>query len=305
VKVAVTGATGTIGREVVRALHERGDTPVALSRDPDRARKVLGDDVEAHAWREPKSEPAPGEAFSDADAVIHLLGEDVAQRWTDDAKGEIRDSRVLGTRNLVGALRDSGGPRLHTLVSQSATGWYGARGDEPVDESEPAADDFLAHVVRDWEAEAAKADDEAGLRVAVARTGVVLSPDGGALEKMMPFFKMGIGGPVAGGKQYVPWVHLDDVVGALLFLLDDERATGPANVTAPRPATNKELSKALGRAIHRPAVLPVPGLAVKTLYGEMASIVTTGARVVPKRLEELGYEFHHPDLDEALRSATA
>jgi uncharacterized protein (TIGR01777 family) len=304
-KVIVTGATGTIGRAIVAALLERGDDPVALSRDPDRARELLGDDVDAHAWADPKSEPAPAAAVRDADAVIHLLGEPVAQRWSDDAKREIRDSRVLGTRNLVATLRDSGGPRLRALVSQSATGWYGARGDEPVDESEPAAGDFLAEVVRDWEAEAVKADAEAGVRVVCARTGVVLAPDGGALDKMLPFFKAGVGGPVAGGRQYVPWVHLDDVVGALLFCLDEERASGPVNVTAPRPATNKELSKSLGRALHRPAFAPVPGFAVKVLYGEMASIVTTGARVVPRKLEELGYEFRRPDLDEAIQAATA
>jgi uncharacterized protein (TIGR01777 family) len=303
-KVVVTGATGTIGRAVVAALLERGDDPIALSRDPDRARELLGDDVDAHAWADPKSEPAPAAAVRDADAVIHLLGEPVAQRWSDDAKREIRDSRVLGTRNLVAALRDSGGPRLRALVSQSATGWYGARGDEPVDESEPAAGDFLAEVVRDWEAEAVKADTEAGVRVVCARTGVVLAPDGGALEKMLPFFKAGVGGPVAGGRQYVPWVHLDDVVGALLFCLDEERASGPVNVTAPQPATNKELSKSLGRALHRPAFAPVPGFAVKVLYGEMASIVTTGARAVPGKLEELGYEFRRPDLDEAIQAAT-
>jgi uncharacterized protein len=301
--VAVTGATGTIGRAVVKELLARGDDVIALSRDPDRARDALGD-VEAHAWSDPKSEPAPAEALREADGVIHLLGEPIAQRWSDDAKREIRDSRVLGTRNLVATLRDTGA-RLKTLVSQSATGWYGARGDEPLDESAPAADDFLAEVVRDWEAEAVKADEEAGLRVVCTRTGVVLSPDGGALEKMLPFFKMGIGGPVAGGKQYVPWVHLDDVVGALLFSLDEEEASGPVNVTAPRPATNKQLSKSLGRAINRPAIAPVPGFAVKLLYGQMASIVTTGARVVPKRLEDLGYEFRHADLDEAMRSATA
>ena len=294
-KVAVTGATGMIGRAVVAELKGRGDEVIALSRDPDRAREVLGDDVEAHAWREPKSEPAPADALRGADAVVHLLGEPVAQRWSESAKREIRDSRVLGTRNLVASLGDV------PLISQSATGWYGARGDEPVDESAPAADDFLADVVRDWEAEAAKAPG----RVVCARTGVVLSPEGGALEKMLPFFKAGVGGPVAGGKQYVPWIHLDDVVGALLFCLDDERASGPVNVTAPEPATNKELSKSLGRALHRPAFAPVPGFAVKVLYGQMAMIVTTGARVVPTRLEKLGYEFRRPDLDEAMRAATA
>jgi uncharacterized protein (TIGR01777 family) len=302
--VAVTGATGTIGRAVVSALLGRGDDVIVLTRDPDRAVSVLGDQVEAFAWRDPKSEPAPPEALREAEAVIHLLGEPVAQRWSGSAKQEIRDSRVLGTRNLVETLRGTGA-RLQTLVSQSATGWYGAHGSEPLDESAPAGDDFLARVVREWEAEASKADEEAGMRVVLARTGVVLSSEGGALEKMLPPFKMGVGGPVAGGKQYVPWVHLDDVVGGLLFALDEEELEGPVNLTAPRPATNKELSKALGRALGRPAVAPVPGLAVKALYGEMASIVTTGARVMPKKLEDAGYAFRHPDLDEALRAALA
>jgi uncharacterized protein (TIGR01777 family) len=304
VKVAVTGATGTIGRAVVEQLRARGDEPVALSRDPDRARDLLGDDVEAHAWRDPKAEPAPAEALRDAEGVIHLLGEEVSQRWSDEAKREIRDSRVLGTRNLVATLKETG-PRLGTLVSQSASGFYGARGDEPLDESASGGDDFLANVVEAWEAEARKAEDEAGVRVALCRTGVVLSPGGGALAKMMPFFKAGVGGPVAGGRQYVPWIHLDDAAGAMVFALHNEAASGPLNVVAPEGATNKEFSKALGRAINRPALAPVPGFAVKALYGEMATIVTTGAHLVPRRLEELGYEFEHPGLDEAMRSATA
>jgi uncharacterized protein len=302
--VAVTGATGTIGRAVVQALLDRDDDVIVLSRDPQRAVSILGDDVDAFEWRDPKSEPAPADALSDAEAVIHLLGEPVAQRWSDSAKREIRDSRVLGTRNLVAALKGTGA-RMQTLVSQSATGWYGPHGNEALDESAPAGGDFLAGVVNDWEAEARRADHEAGLRVVLARTGVVLSQEGGALEKMLPFFKAGVGGPVAGGKQYVPWVHLDDVVGALLFALDEDELEGPVNVTAPRPATNKELSKALGRVLGRPAFAPVPGFAVKTLYGQMASIVTTGARVVPKKLEEAGYAFRHPELDEALRAAVS
>jgi uncharacterized protein (TIGR01777 family) len=299
VKVAVTGATGTIGRAVVGALRERGDEPVALSRDADRAREALGADVEVHEWRDPKSEPAPAAAFTEAAGVIHLLGEPIAQRWTDSAKREIEDSRVLGTRNLVAGLRDAG-PRLRVLVSQSAVGFYGPHGDEVVDETTPAGSDFLAGVGVAWEAEARAGADELGLRVALARTGVVLSEAGGALEKMLTPFKLGVGGPVAGGGQYVPWVHLDDVVGGLLFALDTEAASGPVNLTAPAPVTNRELSRALGRALHRPAVMPVPGFAIKLLYGEMASVVTTGARAEPKRLRELGYEFRHPDLDEAL-----
>jgi uncharacterized protein len=298
-KVAVTGATGTIGSAVVGALRDRGDSVVALSRDPSRAREVLGDGVEVVEWRDPKSEPAPAEAFAEAGGVINLLGEQIAQRWSDEAKREIRESRVLGTRNLVAGLRGAG-PRLQVLVSQSAIGYYGPHGDEVVDEATPAGDDFLARVVVDWEAEARAAEEDLGLRVVLARTGVVLSESGGALAKMMTPFKLGVGGPVAGGGQYMPWVHLDDVAGALLFALDTHAASGALNVTAPSPATNEEVSKALGRALHRPAIMPVPGFAIKLLYGEMATIVTTGARVEPKRLRELGYEFRQPDLDEAL-----
>ena len=303
-KVTVTGATGAIGRSVVGALLARGDEVTALSRDAATARAALGESARALEWRNPKDEPPPPEALAGQDAVVHLLGEPVAQRWSDNAKREIRDSRVLSTRNLVAALGEVAATgRPDTLVSQSATGWYGPRGDEPVDESGTPADDFLARVCVEWEAEARRAGD-LGMRVAVTRTGVVLSEDGGALEKMLPPFKLGVGGPVAGGRQYVPWIHTDDVVGGLLFCLDTQGASGPLNLTAPSPVTNTELSKTLGRVLHRPAVAPVPGLAVKALYGEMATIVTTGVRAVPRRLEVLGYEFRQPDLEQALRAAT-
>jgi uncharacterized protein len=305
--VAVTGATGVIGTALVRALLDREEDVVALTRDPDRARARLGGEVDARRWADPKSEPPPASAFDGVDAVVHLLGEPVAQRWTDDAKREIRESRVLGTRNLVDAL-EAAEPRPRVLVSQSASGWYGARGDEPVDESAAAAadsdpDDFLSQVVVEWEAEARRAE-ELGLRVVLTRTGVVLSEGGGALEKMLPPFRLGVGGPVAGGRQYVPWVHVDDVVGAILFSLDTDAASGPVNVSAPEPVTNRELSKTLGRVLGRPAFMPVPGLAVGVLYGQMASIVTTGVRMVPRRLGELGYEWRRPDLEDALRAAT-
>jgi uncharacterized protein len=301
-RVAVTGATGTIGRALVSALRERGDDVTALSRDDRRAKEILG--VNSEEWKDPKSEPAPADALRGRDAVVHLLGEQIAQRWSDEAKREIRDSRVLSTRNLVDGLAElPEGERPRVLVSQSGVGWYGHRGDERLDESAPAGDDFLAQLSVDWEAEARRAE-ELGVRVVVNRTGMVLSETGGALEKMLPFFKAGVGGPVAGGRQYVPWVHLDDVVGAILFELDTEAVSGPANLTAPEPATNRELSKALGRALRRPAVAPVPALAVKALYGKMAEIVTTGQRAIPARLTELGYRFHQPDLEEALRDAT-
>lgn len=301
-RVTVTGATGTIGAALVRELVARGDDVTALSRDAQRASASLG--VAAETWTRPKAEPPPADSLRGRDGVVHLLGETIAQRWSDEVKREVRDSRILPTRNLVSAIAAlPGSERPKVLVSQSATGWYGHRGDERLDEDAPAGEDFLAVLTRDWEAEAAKAE-ELGVRVVLTRTGVVLSESGGALEKMLPFFKLGIGGPVAGGRQYTPWVHLDDVVGALLLALGDPRARGPVNVTAPQPVTNKELSRALGRVLKRPAFAPVPALAVKTLYGEMAEIVTTGQRAVPVRLGELGYNFRRPDLEDALRDAT-
>jgi uncharacterized protein len=303
-KLAVTGATGVIGQALVRELAGRGDEVTALSRDADRARERLDAPVEAFEWREPKAERTPAKALEGRDAVIHLLGEPVAQRWSDEARREIRDSRVLATKNLVAALRELPEDRRPgVLVSQSASGHYGPRGDERVDESQPAGDDFLARVTAEWEA-AAREAEELGMRVATARTGVVLSPSGGALEKMLPPFKLGVGGPVAGGRQYVPWVHLDDEAGALAFAAGSGEASGPLNLSAPEPVTNKELSKTLGGVLRRPAAAPVPALAVKLLYGEMATIVTTGVRMVPARLLELGYRFRRPDLEDALRDAT-
>jgi uncharacterized protein (TIGR01777 family) len=298
VRVAVTGATGTAGRALVGALLGRGDSVVALSRDASRARSVLGAGVEAFSWPAPQDELPPTAALEGVDGVVHLLGEPIAQRWTDSARREIRDSRVLSTRNLVGALAELSS-RPGVLVSQSASGYYGPRGDELVDESGEPGEDFLAEVCVAWEAEA-RAAEELDMRVALTRTGVVLASDGGALEKMLPFFKLGVGGPVAGGKQYVPWIHLDDMVGALIFCLDNDGAGGPVNVSAAEPVTNAELSKTLGRVLHRPAFAPVPALAVKALYGQMATVVTEGARMVPRRLEELGYEFKRPELEAAL-----
>jgi len=228
----------------------------------------------------------------------------VAQRWSDAAKQAIRDSRVLATRMLVSGLGGLGdAERPVTLVSQSATGFYGPRDGEPLDEQAPAGSDFLANVVVAWEHEA----DQAAplMRVVRTRTGVVLSPDGGALAKMLPFFRLGLGGPIGGGGQYVAWVHLDDVVGALLFCLDQGDARGPVNLTAPVPVTNAELSRALGHALGRPAILPVPAFALRLLYGEMSQMVTTGQRVIPERLRELGYRFAHPEITEALEDVLA
>ena len=279
-RVTVTGATGLIGRRLVAALQERGTHVSVLSRDAERARAALGE-VEAFSW-DPLADPAPAEALHGRDAVIHLAGEPVAQRWSETAKRAIRESRVLGTRNLVAGLRASE-PRPRTLVSGSAIGYYGSHGAEPLDEDAPAGADFLADVCAEWERESARAA-ELEMRVAQVRTGVVLDRSGGALGKMLVPFRLGVGGPVAGGRQYISWIHTDDIIGLILTALEDERWSGPFNATAPEPVENREFSRVLGRVLHRPAVLPVPGFALRALYGDMAEIVTGGARVVPARV---------------------
>ncbi|MGD1056797.1 MAG: TIGR01777 family oxidoreductase [Solirubrobacteraceae bacterium] len=306
-RVTITGATGLIGASLVASLHEREAQVTVLTRDPARARARLGD-VEAVAW-DPLSEAAPTQALAGRDAVLHLAGEPVAQRWSTKVKRAIRDSRTIGTGNLVEGLArvhaaaDTGVP--HTLISSSAIGYYGAHGEEPLDEDAPPGDDFLAQVCVEWEAAAAAAQERLGLRAVQVRTGVVLDRAGGALAKMLPAFRLGVGGPVAGGHQYMSWIHADDVVGMMLAALDDERWSGPINATAPEPVTNREFSKVLGSVLGRPSLLPVPGFALRAMYGDMAEIVTGGARVMPAKPLVLGYQFTHPQLHEALRSAIA
>jgi uncharacterized protein len=300
-RVTVTGATGLLGGPLTAALRRRGWEVTVLTRDPERARERLGD-VEAVRW-DPLGGPAPSEALAGRDAVVNMAGEPIAQRWSVSAKRDISDSRVVGTRNLVAGLR-SLAERPRTLISSSAVGYYGRRGEEPIDEDASPGEDFLAQVCAAWEAEAGAAA-ELGVRVVTVRTGVVLDPAGGALQKMLPPFRLGVGGPVAGGRQFISWIHRDDLLGLVLAALDGERWSGPINATAPEPVTNADFARALGKVLHRPALLPVPALALRALYGEMAEIVTSGARVVPVKALVLGYEFQHPHLDEALRSALA
>lgn len=299
-KVAITGATGLIGTRLVKALELRGDDVTVLSRNPQRAEAALG--VEAVGW-DSLAGPAPTEALDGRDAVIHLAGEPVAQRWTDSVKRAILASREVGTRNLVAGI-SAANPRPTILLSSSAVGYYGKHGDELIDEGTAAGTDFLASVCVAWEREAFEAE-KLGLRVAVIRTGVVLDADGGALKTMLPPFKAGIGGPVAGGKQYMPWIHADDIVGLYLAALDGADWSGAINGTAPTPVTNGEFSKALGKALHRPAVFPVPGFVVRARFGEMAEIVTEGQRAVPNAATVRGYSFKQPELGLALSSVLA
>jgi uncharacterized protein len=256
--VTVTGATGLLGPALVDALRDRDARVTVLTRDPERARARLGD-VEAVAWKL-LDEPAPTQALEGRDAVFHLAGAPVAQRWSAGAKRAIRDTRVTGTRNLLAGIRaSSSAPRA--LISSSAIGYYGPHGEEPLDEDAPPGSDFLARVCVDWEAAAAAAG-ELGVRTVQVRTGVVLDRHGGALAKMLPPFRLGVGGPVAGGRQYVSWVHGDDLVGMMVAALADERWSGPVNATAPEPVSNRELSSAgQGAATTRRAAGAVGGAA--------------------------------------------
>jgi uncharacterized protein (TIGR01777 family) len=305
-RVAITGATGMIGSRVAAALDRRGDDVIAFSRDPDRARRELG--TEAVGW-DPVAGPAPEAPLCEADAVVNLTGEPVAQRWTAEAKERIRASRVTGTRNLVEGIQ-AAWPRPRTLVSASAAGYYGDRGADELPETEPAGSDFLASLCVEWEA-AAEAAAELGVRVVRVRTGVVLDREGGALKEMVPPFRAGVGGPIAGGRQYMPWIHLEDVVGIIVAALDGTSGpgggpamwSGAVNASAPAPATNKEFSRALGRALRRPALIPIPEFAIRRMYGEMASVLTSSQRMVPARALELGYEFRYPELGGALGAA--
>jgi hypothetical protein len=297
VKVLVTGASGFIGSALCDSLLARGDTVVGLTRDPTRARRT-NPGVGWHPW-EPTLERPPAAAFEGVDGVVNLLGEKIDQRWTDEAKQRIMESRRTGTHNLVGTI--AGLERKPAvLVNQSAIGFYGDRGEAIVDESAEPGEGFDAEVVREWE-KAAHEVEGSGVRLVIVRTGHVLDPRGGFLAQLLTPFKLGVGGPLAGGAQYVSWVHVDDEVDILLWALDNESVSGIVNSTAPHPATNRVFSKALGRALGRPAVVPVPGITLDLMYGrEFGKVLRGGQRVMPRRALDLGYEFKHPDLDEAL-----
>jgi uncharacterized protein (TIGR01777 family) len=298
-KVLITGATGALGTAVTEALLGRGDEVVGLTRNAEKAKEKQAA-VTWHGW-EPTLERPPAAAFEGVDGVINLIGEKIDQRWTDSAKERIMESRRTATRNLVGAISGlEAQPQV--LVSQSAIGYYGDHGDEVLDESDTGGSgDFAAEVVGEWEA-AAREIEGTGVRLAIVRTGLVLDPENGMLKRLLPPFKLGVGGPLAGGDQYMSWVHVDDAIAVLLWALDNERVEGVVNSTAPDPVTNRDFSKALGRALHRPAVMPVPGFALDAILGREAAEHTakSSIRVMPKRTQELGYEFKHPELDAAL-----
>jgi uncharacterized protein (TIGR01777 family) len=290
-RVTVTGGSGLIGSRLVAALRARGDEVTVLSRSGTNG---------APAW-DPLAAPAPAAALEGRDAVIHLAGEPIAQRWTAAVREAIAASRRTGTANLVAGI-EALGQRPRVLVSANAVGYYGDRGSELLTEASTPGTGFLAEVCVDWE-RAALGARELGLRVCVLRTGVVLDRHGGALAKMLPPFRLGVGGPVAGGRQYVSWIAVDDLAALYAAALDDQRYEGAFNATAPAPVTNAELSRALGRAHRRPAVAPVPAAALRLLYGAMAEIVTDSQNAIPERALALGHSFRHETLEGALAEA--
>jgi uncharacterized protein len=297
-RVLVTGASGRIGKALCDELLKRGDEVVGLTRSPDKAGEAQPQ-VTWHAW-EPTLERPTEAAFEGVDGVVNLVGEKINQRWSGDAKRKIMDSRRVGTHNLVGTI-DGLATKPKVLVNQSAVGYYGDRGDEVLDESSTPGTGFDSNVCVEWE-KAAHEVDAAGVRLAIVRTGQVMEAGGGILGELLLPFKLGLGGPLAGGKQWLPWIHLSDEIGILMWALDNETVTGAVNATAPNPVTNKDWSKALGKALGRPAVLPIPGLAVEVRFGrEFGKVAQGGQRVLPRRTEELGYGFMYPEIDGALR----
>jgi hypothetical protein len=298
-RLAIVGASGFVGRHLVGArLLPAGHEVCAFTRDGARARSVLGAQVRTFEWD--TSSPLPKDALKGFDAVINLAGENVAsRRWTAAVKREIRDSRLRTTAALVEALA-AASPRPQTFINASAIGYYGPRGEEEISESAPAGGDFLAEICREWE-EAATHARTAGVRTIVLRVGIVLGLGGGALAKMLLPFRMGLGGPLGSGRQWMSWIHLDDLAGMIEHALSNASICGPLNGTAPRPVTNREFSRTLGRVLRRPAVLPMPALALRLVVGEFAEILLKGQRVVPQRALETGFRFRFADLEPALR----
>ena len=296
-KALVTGATGLVGRELLKTLQ----APVVLTRAAGEVKAKLGPSVSAWQWR-PEDEPAPAEAFAGVEAVFHLAGEPVAEgRWTAAKKQRIRASRVLGTHNLVATLAKLPKPP-RVLVAASGVDYYGDTGDAVVDERAGPGASFLSEVCQAWEAEA-KAAERYGIRVVLARIGLVLAPRGGALARMLPVFRWGVGGKLGSGNQWLGWVHLEDVVGLLSHAARRETLSGPMNVVSPEPVTNAEFTRQLGRALRRPTLLPVPRFALRAALGELSDAVFASHRVVPRAAKESGYEFVYPDLQRALEHA--
>ncbi len=294
-RVLISGASGLLGSALRRALQAAGHETVALVRRPPGANQAQWD----------PNQPLDPAKLTDCDAVVHLAGKNIAGRWTEQFKREVLQSRVRSTLTLATAVAESyrqkGQPRV--FLCASGAGYYGSRGDEVLTEESPAGQGFLAEVCKQWEA-AASAASEAGVRVVKLRTGVVLASDGGAVKPMLLPFQLGLGGRVGSGQQYWSWISLDDEIGVMLFILQNDSLRGPVNAVGPAPVRNAEFVRALGKALHRPTIFPLPEWVVKTLLGEMGEeLLLTSARVIPAKLTAAGYRFSHCDLQQALQAA--
>ena len=296
-KILISGASGLIGTHLIPTLRAKGHEIYRLVRKTPRG----ADEIQ---W-DSKTGFSEAEAakLANFDAVVHLAGDNIAsENWSPEKKRVIRESRVTGTRVLVDALRKTQNPPK-IFVSASATGFYGNRGDEDLTEESPKGEGFLPDVCDEWEQEARKAENF-GARVALLRTGVVLTKEGGALEKMLTPFKFGVGGTVGSGKQFMSWIALDDVLDIYHLVLETDTLRGAINTTAPNPVTNEEFTETLGKILHRPTILPVPEFAIKLLFGEMGErLLLEGNKVLPKKLQDAGFAFKYPNLEDALRAA--
>jgi len=293
----VTGATGFVGRTLCTTLSASGHTLVGLSRNVEAARHKVPALERVFSW-EPTRERAPLEAFAGVDAVVHFAGENVAGRWNRAKKQKIYDSRVTGTKHLVASLMDAK-PKPQTLICASAVGFYGDRGDHPLGEDEPPGEDFLAGVCSAWEAEAQRACQQ-DVRVVSLRMGLVLGPGGGALGAMLLPARLGLSGPLGSGQQWWSWVHLDDLIGLIEYVLHHPIA-GPLNASSPNPVRQKTFAKALGHVLRRPTFVPTPSWVLKAVLGEFSAELLSSKNVLPYRAQAAGYTFKFPDLDAALR----
>jgi uncharacterized protein (TIGR01777 family) len=304
-RVFVTGGSGLVGSRLKKRIRERGDEVAILTRRPDAIAKepgvfaVAGDPTQKGPWMD---------AIKDCDAIVNLVGEGIFnKRWSPAFKDVLIKSRIESTKNVVEGLKAS--PKksdgsAKVLVSASAIGYYGPHGDEKLTESSPPGNDIMAKLCVDWEA-AARHAEAAGVRVVIIRVGVVLDKNGGALAKMLPPFRMFVGGPIGDGKQYMSWIHHDDLVGQILFAIDQPNVVGPMNGTAPKPVTNAEFSKALGKVLGRPSFMPTPAFMLGLALGEVAGVITKGQNVLPKASLDAGYAFRFADVESALREILA
>ena len=297
-KILMTGGTGFVGKQLTSRFIQEGNEVTILTRSlkesgqlPKGISYLQGDPTQKGPWQE---------AIPGHDVIINLAGASIFSKWSDEYKKLIRDSRVFTTRNIIEGIPSKFEKEI-SLFSTSAVGYYGFHGDEELDEESPPGNDFLARLAIEWEAEALKAQEK-GARVVITRFGIVLGEKGGALGQMIPLFKKFIGGPIGSGQQWFSWVHIKDLAEAFAFLIKHPEISGPVNVCSPNPVKNKDLAKALGRALHRPSFMPAPGFMIKLVLGEFGSVILEGQRVLPRRLLKEGFTFQYPDIDKALKS---